>query len=79
MAQASRVDPRETALVAVLLFLAAASWVLTVFGLAAYALYEWAAAVAPTIFAPDTVGRYVAAGAIAMAALYRLTPAKNVT
>ncbi|MDT0195782.1 DUF2182 domain-containing protein [Arthrobacter sp. AB6] len=154
MAHASRVDPREAALVAVLLFLAAASWVLTstqltgmdmgawtapgpvgfftvtwvvmlaammfpsvapmvvayhriqrhrrqagryapagstaafvagylaswtVFGLAAYALYAWAAAVAPGILAPDTNGRYIAAGVIAMAALYQLTPAKNVS
>lgn len=53
------------------------SW--TAFGLVAYALYLWAAALVPGIFAPDQGGRYVAAGVILMAALYQLTPAKNVS
>jgi predicted metal-binding membrane protein len=54
-----------------------ASW--TVFGLAAYALYVWAAALAPGVFGADQGGRYVAAGVLLMAAVYQLTPAKNVS
>ncbi|VXC51186.1 Metal-binding protein [Arthrobacter sp. 9AX] len=154
MAKASRVDPREAGLVAVLLVLAAASWVLTfsqlagmdmgpwttpgpvgfftvtwvvmlaammfpsvapmvvayhriqrhrreqgryapagstavfvagylaawtAFGLVAYVLYVSVAELAPGLFAPDQGGRYVAAGVIMIAALYQLTPAKNVS
>ncbi|ADX72165.1 putative metal-binding integral membrane protein [Pseudarthrobacter phenanthrenivorans Sphe3] len=54
-----------------------ASW--TAFGLVAYALYMWAAALAPGVLAPGQGGRYVAAGVILLAALYQLTPAKNVS
>lgn len=54
-----------------------ASW--TAFGLAAYVLYEWAAALAPAVFAPGLGGRYAAAGVILLAALYQLTTAKNVS
>lgn len=54
-----------------------ASW--TAFGLVAYVVYEWLAALAPDVFAPDQGGRYVAAGVIMMAAVYQLTPAKNVS
>lgn len=53
------------------------SW--TAFGLVAYSLYSWVASQAPVVFAPDQGGRYVAAGVILMAAVYQLTPAKNVS
>ncbi len=51
----------------------------TAFGLAAYSLYKWIAGVTPAVFAPDQGGRYVAAGVIVLAAVYQLTPAKNVS
>lgn len=53
------------------------SW--TAFGLGAYSLYLWVAWLAPGVFAPDQGGRYVAAGIIMLAAVYQLTPAKNVS
>ena len=73
--QAGRYAPAGSTAVFVAGYLA--SW--TAFGLVAYGLYEWAAALAPGVFAPDRGGRYVAAGVILMAALYQLTPAKNVS
>lgn len=53
------------------------SW--TAFGLGAYSLHLWVAWLAPGVFAPDQGGRYVAAGIIMLAAVYQLTPAKNVS
>lgn len=53
------------------------SW--TAFGLGAYSLYMLVASFAPGVFAPDQGGRYVAAGTIMVAAVYQLTPAKNVS
>lgn len=53
------------------------SW--TTFGLGAYSLHLWVAWLAPGVFAPDQGGRYVAAGIIMLAAVYQLTPAKNVS
>ncbi|MFJ5699821.1 DUF2182 domain-containing protein [Arthrobacter sp. NPDC093139] len=53
------------------------SW--TAFGLVAYSLYGLVAAQSPGLFAPDQGGRYLAAGVILVAAVYQLTPAKNVS
>ena len=53
------------------------SW--TVFGLVAYSLYMSVAALAPGFLASDQGGRYLAAGIIMLAAVYQLTPAKNVS
>jgi predicted metal-binding membrane protein len=53
------------------------SW--TIFGLAAYALYAMVASLVPGLFSSDPGGRYLAAGVIFVAALYQLTPAKNVS
>ncbi|MBT2535367.1 DUF2182 domain-containing protein [Arthrobacter sp. ISL-69] len=53
------------------------SW--TVFGLVAYSLYMSVAQVAPGLFGSDQGGRYLAAGVIMLAAVYQLTPAKNVS
>ncbi len=53
------------------------SW--TAFGLVAYALYALVAAQSPGIFASDQGSRYLAAGVIMLAAVYQLTPAKNVS
>lgn len=39
----------------------------------------WVAWLAPGVFAPDQGGRYVAAGIIMLAAVYQLTPPKNVS
>jgi predicted metal-binding membrane protein len=52
------------------------SW--TAFGLVAYGLYEAAAQLVPGAFAAEPGGRYAAAGVILAAAVYQLTPAKNV-
>lgn len=52
------------------------SW--TIFGLAAYALYAVASLI-PGLFSSDPGGRYLAAGVIFVAAVYQLTPAKNVS
>lgn len=73
--QAGRYAPAGSTSVFVAGYLAA--W--TVFGLVAYGLYLGAAALAPGAFAPDQGGRFVAAGVILIAALYQLTPAKNVS
>lgn len=73
--QAGRYAPAGSTAVFVGGYLAA--W--TAFGLAAYAVYTWAAALAPAVFAADQNGRYVAAGVIMMAAVYQFTPAKNVS
>ena len=51
----------------------------TVFGLVAYSLYMSVASLAPGLFGSDQGGRYVAAGVILLAAVYQLTPAKNVS
>ncbi|MCI0143995.1 DUF2182 domain-containing protein [Arthrobacter bambusae] len=53
------------------------SW--TIFGLAAYALYAMVASLVPGLFSSDPGGRYLAAAVIFVAALYQLTPAKNVS
>ncbi|MGO4860054.1 DUF2182 domain-containing protein [Arthrobacter sp. 2MCAF14] len=53
------------------------SW--TIFGLAAYALYAMVASLIPGLFSSDPGGRYLAAGVIFVAAVYQLTPAKNVS
>lgn len=53
------------------------SW--TAFGLGAYSLYLWVASLAPGVFTPDQGGRYAAAAVIMLAAVYQLTPAKNVS
>ncbi|WP_051423110.1 DUF2182 domain-containing protein [Arthrobacter sp. MA-N2] len=53
------------------------SW--TIFGLAAYAFYTAVAALVPGLFSSDPGGRYLAAGVIFAAAVYQLTPAKNVS
>ena len=53
------------------------SW--TAFGLVAYSLYALVAAQSPGLFASDQGGRYLAAGVIMLAAVYQLTPAKNVS
>ncbi|QCO97228.1 DUF2182 domain-containing protein [Arthrobacter sp. 24S4-2] len=53
------------------------SW--TAFGLVAYSLYMSVASLAPGFFASDQGGRYLAAGVIMLAAVYQLTPAKNVS
>ncbi|WP_423183860.1 DUF2182 domain-containing protein [Arthrobacter sp. NyZ413] len=50
----------------------------TVFGLAAYAIYGVLAMLVPGLFSSDPGGRYLAAGVILAAAVYQLTPAKNV-
>ena len=54
-----------------------AAW--TAFGLVAYTLYAWVAALAPQMFAVDQGGRYVAAAVIMVAAVYQFTPAKNIS
>ncbi|RAX43985.1 DUF2182 domain-containing protein [Arthrobacter sp. AQ5-06] len=51
----------------------------TVFGLVAYSLYASVAWAFPEVFGPDQGGRYLAAGTILLAAVYQLTPAKNVS
>ena len=51
----------------------------TAFGVTAYSLYAWVASLNPWIFASDQGGRYLTAGVIMMAAVYQLTPAKNVS
>jgi predicted metal-binding membrane protein len=53
------------------------SW--TIFGLAAYALYTAVASLVPGFLSSEPGGRYVAAGVIFGAAVYQLTPAKNVS
>jgi predicted metal-binding membrane protein len=73
--QAGRYAPPGSTAVFVAGYLA--TW--TAFGLAAYAIYAWAAVVSPGVFAADQGGHYVAAGVIMMAAVYQFTPAKNVS
>ncbi|MEZ2389312.1 DUF2182 domain-containing protein [bacterium RCC_150] len=51
------------------------SW--TVFGLAAYVVFALLASLVPAFLASDQ-GRYLAAGVVLVAAVYQLTPAKNV-
>lgn len=51
----------------------------TAFGLVAYSLYMSVASLAPGLFGSDQGGRYLAAGVILIAAVYQLTPAKNVS
>ena len=51
----------------------------TAFGVMAYSLYAWVASLNPGIFASDQGGRYLTAGVIMVAAVYQLTPAKNVS
>lgn len=51
----------------------------TAFGLVAYGLYEAVASLVPGGFTADPGGRYAAAGVILAAAVYQLTPAKNVS
>lgn len=51
----------------------------TAFGLMAYSLYMSVASLAPGLFGSDQGGRYLAAGVILVAAVYQLTPAKNVS
>lgn len=51
----------------------------TAFGLVAYSLYVSVALLAPGLFGSDLGGRYLAAGVILLAAVYQLTPAKNVS
>jgi predicted metal-binding membrane protein len=53
------------------------SW--TAFGLVAYSLYLSVASLAPGVFASDQGGRWLAVGVILVAAVYQLTPAKNVS
>ena len=53
------------------------SW--TIFGLVAYSLYMAVASLAPGLFGSDQGGRYLAAGVVLMAAVYQVTPAKNVS
>lgn len=50
----------------------------TVFGLAAYGLYNAVTSLVPGALTADPGGRYIAAGVILAAAVYQLTPAKNV-
>jgi predicted metal-binding membrane protein len=50
----------------------------TAFGLVAYALFEAAASLVPGGLTAGPAGRYAAAGVILAAAVYQLTPAKNV-
>ena len=50
----------------------------TVFGLVAYGLYELVGAFDLEVLMWDHGGRYVAAGVIAVAAVYQLTPVKDV-
>jgi predicted metal-binding membrane protein len=50
----------------------------TAFGLVAYGLYEAVASLVPGGLTADPGGRYAAAGVILAAAVYQLTPAKNV-
>lgn len=51
----------------------------TIFGLAAYTLYASVTSLLPDFLASDPGGRYVAAGVIFAAAIYQLTPAKNIS
>ncbi|WP_427016583.1 DUF2182 domain-containing protein [Pseudarthrobacter sp. P1] len=53
-----------------------ATW--TAYGLVSFALYGVAASLFPGALAPNQGGRYLAAGVIFAAALYQLTPAKDV-
>ncbi|WLQ05009.1 DUF2182 domain-containing protein [Arthrobacter oryzae] len=53
------------------------SW--TAFGLVAYSLYMSVASLAPGLFGSDQGGRWLAVGVILFAAVYQLTPAKNVS
>ena len=50
----------------------------TVFGLVAYGLYNAVTSLVPGALTADPGGRYAAAGVILAAAVYQLTPAKNV-
>jgi predicted metal-binding membrane protein len=50
----------------------------TVFGLVAYVLYGAVASLFPDFLSPDGAGRYVASSVILAAAIYQLTPAKDV-
>lgn len=58
-------------------FIAGYMLVWTAFGLAAYGLYVGVRALSADALAWDRAGRWVAAGVIAAAAVYQLTPAKN--
>lgn len=51
----------------------------TIFGLAAYALYASVTSLLPELLSSDPGGRYLAAGVIFAAAIYQLTPAKNIS
>ncbi|WP_308113693.1 DUF2182 domain-containing protein [Arthrobacter sp. ISL-30] len=51
----------------------------TIFGFATYTLYETATSLLPDFLSSDPGGRYLAAGVIFAAAIYQLTPAKNVS
>lgn len=53
------------------------SW--TIFGFIAYSLYASVAWLFPGLFASEEGARYLAAGVIMAAAVYQLTPAKNVS
>ena len=50
----------------------------TAFGLVAYALFELIRSLDVDALAGSRAGRYVAAGVIALAAIYQLTPLKDV-
>lgn len=53
------------------------SW--TAFGLVAYSLFMSVASLSPGLFGSDQGGRWLAVGVILLAAVYQLTPAKNVS
>lgn len=72
--EAGRYAPRGSTSLFVAGYLVA--W--TAFGLVAYDLYQTVAALAPGAFTANPGGRYAAAGVILAAAVYQLTPAKNV-
>jgi predicted metal-binding membrane protein len=74
--QRRRRDRSETA-VARGIFVAGYLLAWTAFGLAAYGLYVGVRALSIDALAWDRAGRWVAAGVIAAAALYQLTPAKD--
>ncbi|MDQ3720003.1 MAG: DUF2182 domain-containing protein [Actinomycetota bacterium] len=73
----SRRRDRGRAAVSRAVFIAGYMLVWTAFGLAAYGLYVGVRGLSIDALAWDRAGRWVAAGVIAAAALYQLTPAKD--
>ena len=71
-------ESRQKAPGGTVVFLAGYLLAWTLYGLLAYGVYRLAKELAPSFFAWDNAGRWIAGGALIAAGLYELTPLKHV-